>query len=144
MVADFYVSYNLAEALKKIKFTWPCDRFYTREDTPDGEPWVTPTANTPHDYNSPRNGEPKFLKPLCSAPTIYKVHRWLREVMGVAINITAHDGGFYTWDVVYLSNYQDNGDNYIKIDLKSYRNYETALTFAIIKTIKFLNKNILD
>ena len=40
--------------------------------------------------------------PDLSLPTLDVAARWLREVKGIALNITAHDGGRYDWRPVYL------------------------------------------
>lgn len=98
-----YCSYELSKALKVAGFDEPCYFYYTKEDAPDGHVWLTGSANgSPHNYNQTREWNPPA--PRCSAPTLCQAQKWLREKNGIAINIIAHDGGKYDFDIEFLSN----------------------------------------
>lgn len=75
-----YCSYKLALALKKCGFDMPCDHCYAQSD--DGEKRLMGMVNS-HDYNAPLHGEPLFISPICSAPTLWQAQKWLREVKGI-------------------------------------------------------------
>ena len=74
-----FVSYDLAMRLKQAGFDRSCSHYYTKENTTDDYVWITTSAFTSEDWNSGKNDEPDFLKPLCSAPTLAQAQKWLRE-----------------------------------------------------------------
>lgn len=73
-----YVGYELAIKLKACGFDEPCEMYYTHEDAPDGQVWLTGDPRAPQDYNNQQDDCP-FAKPICSAPHIYHAQKWLRE-----------------------------------------------------------------
>lgn len=82
---DDFVSYEIAQALKKAGFDWACSHYYTKENASDGDVWLTTAAFSPENWNNDRSNEPDFLKPLCSAPTLWEAQKWLREVHRISV-----------------------------------------------------------
>lgn len=62
--------------------------------------------------------------------------KWLRQAYGVALNIIAHDGDWYTWEPVYLSNHKSGT---IPVDKSTYISYEQAQAAAVRDTLKALH-----
>lgn len=62
--------------------------------------------------------------------------KWLNQAYGVAINIIAHDGDWYSWEPVYLKKY--NAGIQISEDKCSYISYDQALNAAVRTVLKEL------
>lgn len=92
-----FVSYEVAQALKKAGFDWPTQGYYYKGNCADDEVWYY-TMNPADDHNHRDNPR------VWSAPTMAQAQKWLREVKGIAINTIAHDGGLYQWEDVILPN----------------------------------------
>ena len=71
-------------------------------------------------------------------PRLEQAFKWLREVAGIAINVTAHDGDFYTWEEVYLSNAPESNGLVIITDLIQFPTYEEALSKGISEVLDYL------
>ncbi len=80
-----FCSYDIATKLKELGFEWPCRHYYTKENVSDNDVWLTTAAFSPEDWNNGRNAKPDFLKPLCSAPSLWKAQKWLREVHKLSV-----------------------------------------------------------
>lgn len=128
MKEDF-VSYDQAVRLKKLGFDWECIAEYAVE--PDGKPILV--GSTAFVF---RNSEEKGRD--VAAPSLSHAQKWLREVKGIAINVMAHDGGKYDYDIVFLPNAAEcDGD----IDRSPwYRAYEGALVDGIDDVLKLLEE----
>lgn len=73
---------------------------------------------------------------FASAPTLAHAQKWLREKWGIAINVIAHDGGAYDYDIVFLPNAVDCD---CPIDRATFsRTYEEALTEGIEYALELL------
>lgn len=132
-----YASYELALKLKECGFDEPCNFYYTKEDAPDGAVWFTGDPRDPQDYNHLQDDCP-FAKPICSAPHIYHAQKWLREKMGIAINVISHDGGAYDYDIVFLPNAVDCD---YPIDRATFsRTYEEALSEGIESVLELIKE----
>ena len=132
-----YVSYELAKKLKECGFAEPCNFYYTKEDAPDGAVWFTGDPRDPQDYNHLQDDCP-FAKPICSAPHIYHAQKWLREKKGIAINVIAHDGGAYDYDIVFLPNAVDCD---YPIDRATFsRTFEEALSEGINSALELIKE----
>ena len=139
-----YVSYPIALALKKAGFDEPCDHYYSYAKTSKS---LHPLIDAlPSMWNW--NGEYvfEFIHPECSAPTLWKAQKWLRGECGIAINVDAHDGDFYTWEVVFLSNAPQ--DVVIEASLseefspyvEKLDSYEAALSAGIAAALELIEK----
>lgn len=62
-------------------------------------------------------------------------HKWLRQAYGIAINIVAHDGNNYTWDIVYLDNYKGPESGINLSGVIPYSTYEEAMGDAVRKVL---------
>lgn len=129
-----YVNYEQAKALKAAGFNFPCDTLYHISHCRDKkvELWENRSIA---DWNYER-----YSNWAISAPTIYQAAKWLREAKGIAINVIAHDGGIYDFDIVFLP----NADEAYGVENRSplCRTYEEALSEGIdeaLKTINYLN-----
>lgn len=85
-----YVSFELAVALKKAGFDWSCDRAYM---------WPLPTEDTRRCVT-----DDKPVIGVTDAPSLWRAHKWLRDVKGIAVNVIAHDGGKYHAELIFLPN----------------------------------------
>ena len=138
-----YVSYPLALALKKHGFDEPCHYGYSvkmrlEPEVSFGEPKMV-HSKAPKNYNDNRKGIEKGLS-FCSAPTLWHAQKWLREKKGIAINVIAHDGGAYDYDIVFLPNAVDCD---YPIDRATFsRTYEEALTEGIESVLKLIKKGV--
>lgn len=142
MEATDYVCFKTALALKKCGFDEPCDHIYLRDRNTDK--WEFADWNVDEkDYN--KRTRPQLA---ISAPALWQAAKWLREAKGIAINVDAHDGDFYTWDGIFLSNATQ--DVLVKLtfnvgfpsDAKKFLSYEEALSKGIAEALKLLeNEN---
>lgn len=141
MTNEDFVTYETAKALKKIGFNWPCSHYYTKGNAADNEVWLTSVAFSPEDWNNGRNSEPAFLKPLCSAPTLWQAQKWLRETKGIAINVIAHDGGKYHWSEVFLPNFRESGYRWFDYRVHPFfPTYESALSDGLTAALKLIEE----
>ena len=130
-----YCSYELSKALKACGFDEPCDSYYIKDNAPDGTAWIVPTTDR-EDFNA--DYDCPFCKPLCSAPTLAQAQKWLREKMGIAINVIAHDGGACDYDIVFLPNAVDCD---YPIDRATFSStYEEALSEGIESVLELIKK----
>lgn len=65
-------------------------------------------------------------------------YKWIRQAYGIAINIIAHDGGEYTWELVYLPNYRGDESGINVGAPLTYPSYEEAQQDAVLKVIRKL------
>ena len=130
-----YASYELAKKLKECGFAEPCDSYYIKDNAPDGTAWIVPTTDR-EDFNA--DSDCPFCKPLCSAPTLAQAQKRLREVKGIAINVIAHDGGKYEYDIVFLPNAIET-DN-IPDRSPWCRTYEEALSEGIESVLELIEQ----
>ena len=130
-----YASYELAKKLKECGFAEPCDSYYIKDNAPDGTAWIVPTTDR-EDFNA--DSDCPFCKPLCYAPTLAQAQKWLREVKGIAINVIAHDGGKYEYDIVFLPNAIET-DN-IPDRSPWCRTYEEALSEGIESVLELIEQ----
>lgn len=72
------------------------------------------------------------------APRIDQAQAWLRETKGIAINIIAHDGGKWEYDIVFLPNAADGTE--IANRSPWCRTYEEALTEGLDEALELLGK----
>lgn len=104
MINEDFVSFETAKRLKEAGFDYPCSYYYTSYDGLKGN--IQESCNGDGNFNA-------IITDLCaikcSAPTLYHAQKWLREVKGIAVNVIAHDGGKYDYDIVFLPNSADYG-----------------------------------
>lgn len=67
--------------------------------------------------------------PYCIAIPLWKAQKWLRETKGIAINVIAHDGGKYEYDIVFLPYAAETDNTTDRSPLC--RTYEEALSAGI-------------
>lgn len=136
-----YASYELALKLKACGFDEPCNYGYSvkmrlEPEVSFGEPKMV-HSKAQKNYNDNRKGIEKGLS-FCSAPTLAHAQKWLREKKGIAINVIAHDGGAYDYDMVFLPNAVDCD---YPIDRATFsRTYEEALTEGIASALELIKK----
>lgn len=149
MTNEDYVSYDLAIRLKKAGFNLPCSHYYTKENTTDDYVWITTSAFTPEDWNSGRNKEPDFLKPLCSAPTLAQAQKWLREAKHVHVWVYSEfkQGDkpesvrwYFTSQPLYYIRVQTIS----KVHGANFPTYESALSAGIEAALDILTNKIKD
>lgn len=124
-----YCSYELSKALKAAGFDEPCIAQWACE--PDGKPILL--GSTAFVF---RNAELKGRD--VTAPLLFHAQKWLREAKGIAINVIAHDGGKYEYDIVLLPNAIET-DN-IPDRSPWCRTYEEALSEGIDSTLELIEQ----
>lgn len=102
-----FVSFETAKKLKEAGYGKKCCSVWHF----DGE-----KAHLIEDYPATFHGESNdfnnsdiFGLYVYSAPMLWQAQKWLREVKGIAVNVIAHDGGKYDYDIVFLPNSADYG-----------------------------------
>ena len=137
MNPEDYVSYPVALALRKAGFDWPCDHCYAKTDESKHE-FVRMTVS--RDYNKPRDGEPPFLTPICSAVPLWQAQKWLREKKKIDVLVWNCACG-YGWEVSKAENgtglilFDDKGDNK---DSGCWTSYESALSAGIAAALELI------
>lgn len=132
MGQEDYCSYELALKLKNCGFDEPCLTFY---DTNKELGRALDSDNFNH-LGETYQGE--WFTDTISAPTLWQAQKWLREKKGIAINVIAHDGGVYDYDIVFLPNAVDCD---CPIDRATFsRTYEEALTEGIDFALKLIEQ----
>lgn len=148
MTTEDYVSYPIALALKKAGFDEPCDHCYAKTDESKHE-LVCMTVS--RDYNKPRDGEPPFLIPICSAVPLWQAQKWLRDIflLHVCANptIQTRKWQFYIDDLNQHINPHDgelmtrwDDDMQEKADEHFYDTYESALSAGIAAALELIEK----
>lgn len=128
-----FVTYDIAQALKKAGFDWACRHYYTKENAADSDAWLTTAAFSPEDWNNGKDSEPDFLKPLCSAPTLAQAQKWLiNKGYYVEVQLLARD----MWSYAIAD---EDGDE-IHSALQAWNCYESALSAGIEAALKLINK----
>lgn len=138
-----FVTYDIAQTLKEAGFDWACCHYYTKENAADDYVWITTSTFTPEDWNDGRNIGPVFLKPLCSAPTLAKAQKWLREVHGIHIAVIGNydcGGNFYAFEI-WLQGVP-GGRQVLQYETKKLSDYEFALSAGIEAALKLINNEI--
>lgn len=128
-----YVSYELAKKLKACGFDEPCDHYYCAFDNETNVRfWSVLPAQSQNGFTNPDG------KVIADAPTLAHAQKWLREKKGIAINVIAHDGGAYDYDIVFLPNAVDCD---YPIDRATFsRTYEEALNDGIESALKLIEQ----
>lgn len=128
MKTDDFVSYDLAQRLKEVEFKEHCKNAYLKIGRKVKLLYWGTAAKLANDMG----GE------YVSAPTLWQAQKWLREVKGIAINVVAHDGGAYDYDIVFLP---DAVDSDYPIDRATFsRTYEEALSEGIASVLQLIKK----
>lgn len=125
-----YVSYELAKKLKKCGFNGRgCRHFYYVSK--DGKKVAFKERGDGIIVQFRNEGRTQI-----PAATLWHAQKWLREKKGIAINVIAHDGGVYDYDIVFLPNAVDYD---YPIDRATFsRTYEEALTEGIEYALELL------
>lgn len=128
---ETYVTFAQAHSLKRLGFDWECFGFYERRYTNSDEMWLRVYLEYEnHNERSHPSHE------VFSAPALHIAAKWLREVKGLAVNVLAHDGGMYDWEMVFLPN-ADGAEE--PLDRSTWcETYEEALSEGITTTLKYL------
>lgn len=135
-----YCSYELSKALKAAGFDEPCNYGYSvkmrlEPDVSFGEPKIV-HSKAPKNYNDNRKGIEKGLS-FCSAPTLWRAQKWLREKKNWHIIIEpciweSLTYGFKLW-------YRFRG--YVNADKGFYfSSYERALSAGISAALELIKK----
>ena len=133
-----YVTFEQAEALKKLGFDWSCETFWDDEGSPQVHEWVIKNY---HDYPFVDNEED------CTVlrPTLAHAQKWLREKHKIIILVDTYfknymDGDYskaeFEYVIVYMNfNAARKGSSK---DGKLFESYEKALSAGINVALKFI------
>lgn len=126
-----FCPYELSKKLKACGFDEPCEHYWSKAYKNSDRMAIRQASAD--DYNND-----DWDVPHCSAPHIYHAQKWLREKKGIAINVIAHDGGAYDYDIVFLPNAVDCD---YPIDRATFsRTYEEALSEGISAALELIKK----
>ena len=131
MNTETYVTFEQAQALKRLGFDWECaTRFYV-----DGKRKIL--AEVPFTEKKNFNSDGWYIT-VCSAPALHIAAKWLREVKDLAINVIANGNGLYEWTLTFLPN-ADGAEE--PIDRSTWcETYEEALSEGITAALKYLEE----
>lgn len=134
MERETYVTIKQAQALKRLGFDWECDHYYAI----GGHDWhlLRTEGGIPANFNKDIDAFPID----CSAPALHMAAKWLREAKGIAVNVDAHYGGWYDWEIVLLQNAAED----IEVSNLSMwcKTYEEALSEGINEVLEVLEEKI--
>lgn len=116
------VPFQTARKLKDIGFNWFCNHYYEQKELkPVSETIVDkilsgyelPNSDnlviSCNSYSNNSEIENLIYKDCYDAPTLWQAQKWLRETKGIAVNVIAHDGGKYDYEIIFLPNSVDYG-----------------------------------
>lgn len=118
-----FVSYEIAQALKKAGFDYPCYFYYTKQDTPNGCVWHTTSEEAPIDYN-------RSVYAGCSMPTLAQAQKWLRETK--EIYVEAH----FLYEARFNTYIKSEQLNILSMLDPNFDTYESALSAGIEAALK--------
>lgn len=134
-----YVTYEIAQTLKKMGFDYPCYFYYTEQDAPNGCVWHTSSEEAPIDYN-------RSVYAGCSMPTLAQAQKWLREQKKVDVLIWNCACG-YGWEVSKAGDEQTRGTTLLAYDDNGedknsgmWLTYESALSAGIEAALKLIEE----
>ena len=144
MNPEDYVPYPIALALKKAGFDLKVNHVYDK----NGKLWEEGMhKNADCDYTAYFDyNKSGYIEVGASAPTLAQAQKWLREKCGIAINVDAHDGDFYTWEAVFLSNasqivIEKSLSEKFSPYLEKLDSYEAALSAGIAAVLELIENN---
>lgn len=127
-----YCSYELSKKLKVCGFDEPCDHYYCAFDNETDVRFWSCSPQSQNGFVNPKG------KVIADAPTLAQAQKWLREKWRIAINVIAHDGGAYDYDIVFLPNAVDCD---CPTDRATFsRTYEEALSEGIESALELIKK----
>lgn len=127
-----YVSYELALKLKACGFDEPCDRYWYKVFTNSNE--MEMRQGKTIDYNN--DG---WFVPHCSAPTLWRAQKWLREVKRCDVTVYAQPYNglpYYTGYILF------EGDETEVLDDNGqwFDDYEEALSKTIAAALELIEQ----
>lgn len=127
MKTETFVTFDQAQALKRLGFDWECRDYYYEDET---------QLCLVHSTYKNRNKEAD----VCSAPTLCHAQKWLREVKNIEVNaFFDYENDKWRW---YLSEIPSLPyDTMLKKELV-YDTYEAALSAGITAALKELEGNV--
>ena len=151
---EHYCTYSQAVALKRLGFREEVSYYYTKEDAPQNQAWLTTSATgNPRDYNQPR--EWRNALPLYSAPRLDQAAAWLRDCKDTIVIAEPYweceiedDSDYLTgkWHFVVwkdgcriLCNFDPNKEDE---ELWLFDEYEQALSAGISAALELLGKEV--
>lgn len=128
-----YLNINQALRFKELGFDWWVERYYIKYEDD-----LKCFRGSPSDSNSISRQRYNPHKTYASAPSLSLAQRWIRERWGIAINVMAHDGGKYHYELIFLPNATPTLDawNYNPCPLMD--SYDAALSAGIDAALKYL------
>lgn len=135
-----YVTYEIAQTLKKMGFDYPCYFYYTEQDAPNGCVWHTTSEEAPVDYN-------RSIYAGCSMPTLAQAQKWLIS-KGVFVEVSCFGSHKLNHDRLSCKEVVDwsyelvnitSGD-YIGENLDLFEDYSTCLSAGIAAALKLIEE----
>lgn len=133
-----YVTYEIAQALKKAGFDYPCYFYYTEQDAPNGCVWHTTSEEAPVDYN-------RSIYAGCSMPTLEQAQKWLIS-KGIFVEVSCLGTSKFNpvgiskevpdWSFELVNT--ATGD-YLGENLDVFKDYSTSLSAGIEAALKLID-----
>lgn len=133
METNDYVGYQTALALKKCGFDEPCRCCYIADKNTESNAEFTEYASKVR-WNSAKTGGSKYPYVHISAPTLWQVQKWLREMKRISIRvsyISYHKVWFADWLHLDTGEFDDTDANF--------DTYEEALADGIAFALQLLD-----
>ncbi len=127
MQHETYVTYEQAQALKRLGFDWNCDHLWHKEFA-DSDKMALMQASA-DDFN-----HDDWYVPHYSAPRLDQAQTWLRE-KGIDIELTVYHCDHREYRPII---YSITGESIVK---SQYPTYESALSAGITEALKILDDN---
>ena len=127
-IARTLVSPKVAYLAKELEFNVPTNIIY--ETLTDGT--VCTSDVNYYNWNSPIYG-----KSTCAAPTQDVLHKWLREIKGVALCIEPYGGNIHAWSYkIYTSDIFVNHPKIVYAN--TFKTYEDAYDAGLYNALEFI------
>ena len=123
-----YVSYEQSVKLKELGFNWECNHFYDEDK-----------ELIKYDFHQEFYDEELYADCIL-APTLSQVHKWLREVHHIDINIDSVYHILDTGDEIMYGLRISNQRTFQREFYQNYNSYEEALSIGIDKAFELLNE----
>lgn len=119
-----FVSYEIAQALNRLGFSWKCYAYYWTQDGEFRETSIRMHVNDPN------------CQSMVAAPNLWEAQKWLREAHGVHVEPRfVYNGRF---DLYIVS---ENLHLYKHYTYMLWTDYESALSAGIEAALKLIETN---
>lgn len=142
---EHYVSYECAQALKRLGFAEKVNHAYLKKISIEPEVSVGDLkevhSKDPKNYNDNRKGAEKGLF-FCSAPRLDQAAAWMRGCKGIDVEVTCIIHNLSKKDYKVCLCYFSNDLAEYKLVAHGIHSYENALSIGIDKALELSGKEV--